>query len=115
MLEASVNEPGQNSIELDGCTIKVNDELGHHPKGKAITLALRPEAVSLEARKSHDTSLDATIEDVHFLGSVIRTRVALGKNQLSFDTFNDPTQQPPQRGDKVTVHFAAHDLLVLAD
>ena len=115
MLEASVSEPGKNSIELDGRTITVQEKLDHHPKGKPVTLALRPEAVSLEARKSHDTSLDATIEDVHFLGSVIRTRVALGKNRLSFDTFNDPTQPPPQRGDKVTVHFASHDLLVLAD
>jgi len=115
MLEASVSEPGKNSIDLDGRTITVQEKLDHHPKGKPLTLALRPEAVSLEARKSHDTSLDATIEDVHFLGSVIRTRVALGKNRLSFDTFNDPTQPPPQRGDKVTVHFASHDLLVLAD
>jgi putative spermidine/putrescine transport system ATP-binding protein len=115
MLEASVSEPEKNGIDLDGRMITVRDTLGHHPKGKPVTLALRPEAVSLEARKSHDTSLDATIEDVHFLGSVIRTRVALGKNRLSFDTFNDPTQPPPQRGDKVTVHFAAHDLLVLAD
>ncbi len=71
--------------------------------------------MSLEARKSHDTSLEATIDDVHFLGSVIRTRVILGKNRLSFDTFNDLTHPPPQRGDKVTVHFASHDLLVLAD
>ncbi len=79
MLEASVSEPGKNSIDLDGRTITVQEKLDHHPKGKPLTLALRPEAVSLEARKSHDTSLDATIEDVHFLGSVIRTRVALGK------------------------------------
>ncbi|ENS93995.1 ABC transporter ATP-binding protein [Brucella ovis] len=115
MLEASVSEPAQNSIDLDGCQITVQETLAHHPKGKPLTLALRPEAVSLEARKSHDTSLEATIDDVHFLGSVIRTRVILGKNRLSFDTFNDPTHPPPQRGDKVTVHFASHDLLVLAD
>ncbi|RQP20803.1 MAG: ABC transporter ATP-binding protein, partial [Brucella intermedia] len=115
MLEASVSEPGRNSIELDGRTITVQETLDHHPKGKPLTLALRPEAVSLEARKSHDTALEATIDDVHFLGSVIRTRVTLGKNRLSFDTFNDPTHPPPQRGDKVTVHFASRDLLVLAD
>lgn len=115
MLEASVSEPAQNSIDLDGRQITVQETLAHHPKGKPLTLALRPEAVSLEARKSHDTSLEATIDDVHFLGSVIRTRVILGKNRLSFDTFNDPTHPPPQRGYKVTVHFASHDLLVLAD
>ena len=115
MLDASVSEPDKNSIELDGRNITVSEALGHRGKGTPLTLALRPEAVSMEARRSHDTALDAVIEDVHFLGSVIRTRVTLGKNRLSFDTFNDPTQPPPQRGDKVTIHFAAHDLLVLAD
>ncbi|MGU3401000.1 ABC transporter ATP-binding protein [Brucellaceae bacterium D45D] len=115
MLEATVSNPDENRIDLDGHSIIVKEALGAHAKGKTVTLALRPEAISLEARKSHDTALDATIEDVHFLGSVIRTRVLLGQNRLSFDTFNDPTQPPPQRGDEVKVHFAAHDILVLAD
>lgn len=115
MLEATVSDPDQNRIELDGHSIKVRQALGDHPKGKMVTLALRPEAISLEPRKNHDTALNATIEDVHFLGSVIRTRVLLGENRLSFDTFNDPTHPPPQRGDDVSVHFASHDILVLAE
>lgn len=115
MLEATISEPADNSIELDGNKITLRDDLTHHAKGKSLTLALRPEAVSLEARKNHDTSVNAIIEDVHFLGSVIRTRVSLGTNRLSFDSFNDPTQPPPQRGDEVTIHFAAHDLLVISD
>ncbi len=115
MLEAEVSAPDENLVDLDGHRLAVQGALAQHPAGSTVTLALRPEAVSLEARRSHDTALPATIEDVHFLGSVIRTRVALGRNRLSFDMFNDPTQPPPQRGDAVTVHFAAHDLLVLAD
>lgn len=115
MLEATVSDPDNNVILLDGHSITLPESLAAHAKDKAVTLALRPEAVSLDARKSHDTSVAATIEEVHFLGSVIRTRVRLGKNKLSLDSFNDPAIAPPQRGDAVTVHFAAHDLLVLSD
>ena len=115
MLDAEVSDPAQNVITLDGHAIRLPGKLDQHAKGKAVTLALRPEAVSLEARRNHDTQLEATIIDVHFLGSVIRTRVAIGNSKLSFDSFNDPTHPPPQRGDKVMVHFASGDLLVLAD
>ena len=115
MLEATVADPQANRIDIDGNIVTVTESLSHYAKGQTVTLALRPEAVSLDARKNHDTSLDVTIDDVHFLGSVIRTRATLGKNRLSFDTFNDPTQPPPERGEKATVHFAARDLLVLKD
>lgn len=116
MLEATVNDPANNRIILDGNSIAViNQSLAAHQKDKKITLALRPEAVSLEQGKTHDTAVEATIQSVNFLGSVIRTRVSIGQNQLSLDMFNDPAQMPPQPGDKVLVHFASHDLLVLAD
>jgi putative spermidine/putrescine transport system ATP-binding protein len=78
-----------------------------------VTLALRPEAISLEASPARNSKVEVIVQDVHFLGSVIRTRVMLGGNQLSFDSFNSPAVRPPQHGDKITVHFSAQDLLVL--
>jgi putative spermidine/putrescine transport system ATP-binding protein len=54
-----------------------------------------------------------TIEEVSFLGSVVRIRVRFGDSAVSLDTFNNPNAPPPERGQAVTVNFAREDLLVL--
>ena len=57
--------------------------------------------------------LRGTIEEVSFLGSVVRMRVRLQENAISLDTFNKPGLPPPERGAPVAVTFAPEDLLVL--
>lgn len=113
MLEAIVVDPHRYTIDLGGNIIALPESLAAYQKGDTVTLALRPEAVSLEASPVRNSSVDVIVQEVHFLGSVIRTRVTLGGNKLSFDSFNNPTVRPPQQGDKITVHFATHDLLIL--
>lgn len=113
MLEATVTTPHSNMIDLGGNSITLPESLAAYNKSDAVTLALRPEAVSLEASPARNSSIEVIVQDVHFLGSVIRTRVTLGSSQLSFDTFNNPAVRPPQHGDKITVHFATHDLLII--
>lgn len=58
--------------------------------------------------------MDGTIEDVAFLGSVIRIRVRFTDHAVSLDTFNNPGIAPPVRGSKVTLGFDHDDLLPLA-
>ena len=57
--------------------------------------------------------LAGTVEEVSFLGSVIRIRVRFKDNAVSLDTFNDPAVAPPERGRPVTVSFAHGDVQVL--
>ena len=54
-----------------------------------------------------------TIEEVSFLGAVVRIRVRFKEATISLDTFNNPAAPPPARGEPVTVRFARSDLLVL--
>jgi putative spermidine/putrescine transport system ATP-binding protein len=77
--------------------------------------AIRPEMLSLSPRPGSDKTLTGKVEDVHFLGSVVRLRVTVDGTTLSIDTFNDQASPPPQRGDTVTLHLASRDLLALAD
>ena len=79
----------------------------------AISLALRPEAISLGERAGADSRLEGSIADVHFLGSVIRVNVAVGGNVVSLDTFNSPSAPPPEIGQPTQISFAASDVLVL--
>ena len=78
-----------------------------------MSLALRPEAVILEDRAGDRNRLQGAIEEVSFLGSVVRVRVRFKDNKLSLDTFNNPGMKLPERGQPVTVSFAREDLLVL--
>jgi len=81
--------------------------------GDAVSLALRPEAITLGRQPGRDTSLGGEIADVSFLGSVIRVRVGLGQNAVSLDTFNSPASPPPVVGEKTEISFSSGDVLVL--
>ena len=74
-------------------------------------MALRPEAVTLGSREGAENALDGRIEEVTFLGSVVGVRFA--ENTISLDTFNQPGNPPPSRGDRVAERFLKRDLLVL--
>jgi putative spermidine/putrescine transport system ATP-binding protein len=53
------------------------------------------------------------VDEVNFLGSVVRVRVRFGENAVSLDTFNNPTTPPPELGQPVTVTFPREAVLVL--
>jgi putative spermidine/putrescine transport system ATP-binding protein len=82
------------------------------PAGAAVSLALRPQAVALGRQPGNDAALEGTVADVSFLGSVVRVRVAIDGQALSFDMFNTAAIRPPAIGDAVAVSFAAADVLV---
>ncbi|MBA8881139.1 ABC transporter ATP-binding protein [Phyllobacterium myrsinacearum] len=114
-LDAVVRDAATGMITVDGKDVSIGlKRLNGHKTGDKISLAVRPEAVSLGAATgSRETTLDGRINSVHFLGSVIRIRASLGENTVSFDTFNDPSAPPPVPGEDVKVSLAAKDLLVL--
>ena len=81
--------------------------------GSRITVALRPEAVEL-GEAGGANRLRGSVEDVAFLGSIVRTRIHVAEGaKLSFDQFNDPALAPPPVGDTVTVSFPVEATLVL--
>ncbi|WP_062013211.1 ABC transporter ATP-binding protein [Aureimonas sp. AU4] len=81
--------------------------------GDRVTLALRPESLSLHPSRERSNALKGTISDVAFLGSVVRVRARFGSGELLIDTFNDPAAPPPQRGETVTVFFSPADVQCL--
>ena len=82
------------------------------PEGP-LTLAARPEMISLGHAPGDDVVLRGRITEVHFLGSVIRLRADIGSTTVSFDTFNAPDTPPPTVGQDVDLSLAAHDLLTV--
>ena len=75
--------------------------------------ARRRGARGLDGAVDGRNRLAGTIEEVSFLGSVVRIRVRLQDNAISLDTFNNPGTAAARAGAPVVVTFAPEDLLVL--
>ena len=113
ILKGKVVDAAGGRIAVDGQEIATASGIANGHAGDTRAVALRPEAAFLEDRGGNMNRLRGTIEDVSFLGSVVRVRVRFNENSLSLDTFNNPGATPPGRGSPVTVSFAPEDMLVL--
>ncbi|GGD11366.1 ABC transporter ATP-binding protein [Aureimonas glaciei] len=102
---------GDGQMDVAGQKIAVTDLRG--APGTPVTLALRPEALSLVPSAERANTLQGEIEAVQFLGSVVRMRVRMGANVLLLDAFNSPAAPPPLRGETVSLHFAPGDGQIL--
>ena len=77
-----------------------------------MTLAIRPE--SLGSARTAEEPFTGRVEDVSFLGSIVRVRLSIGgESMVSFDTFNDPNIALPSVGETVTVSFEPQACLVV--
>jgi putative spermidine/putrescine transport system ATP-binding protein len=112
-LKGRVIDPETGRIEIDGQEVTAVRGREKLIRDGSCLVALRPEAVTLGSRAGAENALEGTIEEVMFLGSVMRVRVRFKENVISFDTFNQPGTPPPQRGDHAVARFLKRDLLVL--
>jgi putative spermidine/putrescine transport system ATP-binding protein len=114
ILNTIVSDAARGEVTLDGVTIQGLPLSPSLSKGAKVSLAIRPEAVSLGAG-NHGITLSGQIADVDFLGSVIRIKLGVGDQTISLDTFNDPSTPPPRIGETARVNFDRESLMVLAD
>jgi putative spermidine/putrescine transport system ATP-binding protein len=112
IFEARVDDAAQGKVTLAGTPITLPAPVAV-PTGQTIGLAVRPEGVALGAVPGRDIVLPAEIEDVHFLGSVVRLRARAGQTLLSIDTFNQSGFVPPTPGTSTQVSLSSRDLIVL--
>jgi putative spermidine/putrescine transport system ATP-binding protein len=112
ILEGRVIDGASGQVSIDGQQIAVAPGSGLD-SGETRSFALRPEAVSLANGAAEGNILRGTIEQVSFLGSVVRIRVKIRDNAVMLDTFNNPKATPPAFGQEVAVKFSPDDLMVL--
>ncbi len=113
IMRGRVTDVAAGKVAVDDQEIVASTAIADGQAGQIRTLALRPEAISLTDTGGDRNRMQGTIDEVSFLGSVVRIRVRFKENMISLDTFNQPSVAPPQRGQPVTVSFAREDLLVL--
>jgi putative spermidine/putrescine transport system ATP-binding protein len=113
ILQGQVIDASAGKVLIDGQEVLVaRGQAGLH-SGQIQSFALRPEAVTLGDGVTGRNRLKGRIDQVSFLGSVVRIRVRLKENAVLLDTFNNPNLTPPQFGEEVSVNFGVEDLLAL--
>lgn len=115
VLQASVVDRAQGRLEVDGQPIYTSKPLGNANNGGRLSVAVRPEMINAanENEAIEPNHLRGTVEDVMFLGAVIRVRVSLAENKIFFDTFNNPNLETPRLGQPITVKFPPEAVLML--
>ncbi len=111
VLKAEIADRQSKRIRVDGQEFLTEDAL--EAAAGAVSVAVRPESISLNHANGHVNTLRATVDDIYFLGSVVRIRTKLNEQFLNVDTFNNPGMTLPSRGDSVTISFGAASAKVL--
>jgi putative spermidine/putrescine transport system ATP-binding protein len=113
ILSGKIIDAAHGRISIDGQEIRAVRGVADASAGDVRAVALRPEAIVLNGAGGDRNQIRGTIDEVSFLGAVVRIRVRIAENSVSLDTFNSPSNPPPKRGDDVTLSFAPEDVLML--
>ncbi|CAN7366905.1 ABC transporter ATP-binding protein [Trinickia sp. LjRoot230] len=113
LLSGHVVDPASGTMAVDGQQIVTSQPLAAEDAGKKRLLALRPEAIVLEPPAPGRNTLSAIVEEVSFLGAVVRIKTRVKDAVISLDVFNDPNRDMPARGQPVVLGFSHENLLVL--
>jgi len=110
---AEVVDPASNMLQIDGVQLQAAEGLDGKQKGDKVTIAIRPERLNFIAQEKKVNIMDCSVENITFLGSVVRIQVLVGSNRFYMDTFNNPFLALPNIGDKDQVTCSREAVLVL--
>jgi putative spermidine/putrescine transport system ATP-binding protein len=110
---AEVVNPEKGILNLDGIELLTADELTGRQKGDQVRIAIRPERFSFASEGKKPNVIDCKIENITFLGSIVRIQVLVGKTKFYMDTFNNPFLELPKIGDETQVTCSKEAVLVL--
>jgi putative spermidine/putrescine transport system ATP-binding protein len=115
-LTAEVRDGASGKLVVDRQEIHSAQPLEGAQSGEHVSVSIRPERISLaglygESPKAN--MMDCTIENITFLGSIVRIQVRTGENVFYADTFNNPFLELPKIGEKTKITFSKEAVLVL--
>lgn len=114
--DAHVGDPAMGVLLLADAKILVQPELlSGRRTGDAVKVALRPELIHIAATGAADENqLTGVVENVAFLGAVVRIHLRVGNMLVLVDEFNNPHLAVPAVGATLTCYFAREGCIVLA-
>jgi len=112
-LQGAVVDVKAGTVRVGDQTLTASCPMTDLVAGQPCMLAIRPEALLLQPPQAGRNNLTTVVEDVSFLGSIVRIRTRLNSQVLSLDVFNDPNQTLPARGSSVELGLSFENLLIL--
>jgi len=112
-VQVEVVNPENQTLLLDGQQIQAQSGIEGMRAGEKVMIAIRPERFSFVSEGKKANVLDGTIENITFLGSIVRILVNIGSFSFNMDTFNNPYLELPKIGDKHQITFSRQAVLVL--
>ncbi|HEX7621695.1 MAG TPA: ABC transporter ATP-binding protein [Anaerolineales bacterium] len=110
---AEVVDPVKQLLQMEGIQLETAEGLDGKQKGDKVSIAIRPERFNFIAQERKANILDCKIENITFLGSVVRIQVLIGTTRFNMDTFNNPFLELPKIGDKAQITCSREAVLVL--
>jgi putative spermidine/putrescine transport system ATP-binding protein len=102
-------------LRLDGAQLVTADDLKGRQNGDRVRIAIRPERFSFADEEKKANVIDCKIENITFLGAIVRIQVLIGSAKFYMDTFNNPFLELPRIGDKAQITCSREAVLVLGD
>jgi putative spermidine/putrescine transport system ATP-binding protein len=111
--DAEIVDPQKGLLSMDGIQFQTSqEEMKGRSKGDRVRMSIRPERLSFAAELKKDNVLDCIIENITFLGSVVRIQVKIGSARFNMDTFNNPFLELPKIGEKNQVTCSREAVMV---
>lgn len=110
---AEVVDPARGLLSVDGVQFSSAAKMDGCQKGDKVRIAIRPERFSFASEVRKANVVDCRIENITFLGSVVRVHMTIGNSQFTMDTFNYPSLELPKIGATEQVTCSREAVLVL--
>jgi putative spermidine/putrescine transport system ATP-binding protein len=110
---AEILDPAQGLVGMDGIQFVSADKMDGLRRGDKVRIAIRPERFSFATDGKKANVVDCRIENITFLGAVVRIQVLIGNTKFNMDTFNNPFLELPKIGDMDQVTCSKEAVLIL--
>lgn len=112
---AEVTDPAKGLLSVDGVQFSSAAKMDGLEKGNHVRIAIRPERFSFASEVRKANVVDCRIENITFLGSVVRVHMQIGNSNFTMDTFNYPSLELPRIGATEQVTCSREAVLLLEE
>ena len=110
---AEVVDPAKGVLSMDGVKFLSAAKMDGLKSGDKVRMAIRPERFSFASEVKKPNIVDCRIENITFLGSVVRVHILIGNTKFNMDTFNYPSLELPKIGAMEQVTCSKEAVLIL--